>query len=156
VKSIKGCKTGKNTTIADSADLYKCEIGANCKIAGFVYIEENVKIGNNCKIRPFAYIPSGVTIEDGVFIGPGATFINDKTPRSINPDGNLQEEGDWELINTKVKKGASIGAGATILCGLTIGEFAVVGAGSVVTKNIPDRAIVVGNPARTIKENTQW
>lgn len=153
---IKDCKTGRNTTIADSADLYKCEVGDNCKISGFVYIEENVKIGNNCKIRPFAFIPTGVTIEDGVFVGPGAVFINDKTPRAINADGSLQGDEDWQLIETRIKEGASIGAGSTIMCGVTIGEFAVVGAGSVVTRDVPDRTIAIGNPAQIVKENVKW
>jgi len=153
---MKDCIIGNDTSVADTADLYKCKIGDNCKISGFVYIEENVKIGNNCKIRPFAFIPTGVTIEDGVFIGPGVVFINDKTPRAINKDGNLQSECDWKLIETRVKKGSSIGAGSTILCGLTIGEYAVVGAGSVVTKDVSDRIIVAGNPAKIIEENVKW
>ena len=152
---IKDCKTGENTTIADSADLYKCEVGDNCKISGFVYIEENVKIGNNCKIRPFAFIPTGVTIEDGVFVGPGAVFINDKMPRAINADGSLQGDEDWQLIETRIKEGASIGAGSTIMCGVTIGKFAVVGAGSVVTRDVPDRAVVIGNPAQIGRENVK-
>ena len=153
---IKDCQVGKNTTVADSADLYKCKIGNNCKISGFVYIEENVQIGNNCKIRPFAFLPTGVTIEDGVFIGPGVVFINDKKPRAINPDESLQKEGDWQLVKTVVKKGASIGAGSTIMCGITIGEYAVVGAGSVVTNNVPERIVVAGNPATKLKEMIEW
>lgn len=153
---IKDCQIGKGTLVAESADLYKCEIGNNCKISGFVYIEENVKIGKSCKIRPFAFLPTGLIIEDGVFIGPGVTFINDKKPRAINPDGSLKGEGDWELVKTAVKKGASIGAGSTIMCGITIGEYAVVGAGSVVTKDVADRVVVAGNPAIEIKEMIKW
>jgi len=153
---IKDCKIGKNTIIREPVNLYKCKIGGNCKIGGFVYIEENVKIGNSCKIRPFVFIPTGVTIEDGAFIGPGVTFVNDKYPRAINLDGSLKSEEDWELVETLIKRGTSIGAGATILCGITIGEFAVIGAGAVVTKDIPDRAVAVGNPARVIKEGVEW
>jgi UDP-2-acetamido-3-amino-2,3-dideoxy-glucuronate N-acetyltransferase len=152
----KECNIGKNTKIAVSADLYKCKIGDNCKISGFVYIEEGVKIGNNCKIRPFTFIPTGVTIHDGVFIGPGVKFINDKTPRAINKDGSLQEEKDWQLIKTIVEESASIGAGSTILCGLTVGKYSVIGAGSVVTKDVPDYSVVVGNPAKIIKEDIKW
>jgi len=97
-----------------------------------------------------------VTIEDGVFIGPGVTFTNDKYPRAVNPDGSLKGEEDWQLIKTLVKRGASIGASATIMCGITIGEFAVVGAGSIVTKDVPARTVVVGNPAKIIKEGVEW
>lgn len=153
---FKDCRIGKNTKIAQSADLYKCTIGDNCKISGFVYIEEKVKIGNNCKIRPFSFLPTGVTLEDGVFVGPGVTFVNDKTPRAINADGSLKGEEDWTLTQTLVKMGASIGAGATILCGVTIGEYAVVGSGAVVTTDVPKRAVVIGNPAKVIKENVTW
>jgi acetyltransferase-like isoleucine patch superfamily enzyme len=153
---IRDCKIGKNTIIREPVNLYKCEIGDNCKIGGFVYIEEGVKIGNNCKIRPLVFIPTGVTIEDGVFIGPGVIFTNDKYPRAINPDGSLKGDGDWQLVETLVKRGSSIGAGATIMCGVTIGEFAVVGAGAVVTRDVPDRAVVVGNPAKVIRRDVEW
>ena len=153
---IKDCKIGKDVIIREPVNLYKCEIGDNCKIGGFVYIEEGVKIGENCKIRPFTFIPTGVTIEDGVFIGPGVTFTNDKYPRAINRNGSLKGDKDWQLIETIIKRGASIGAGATIMCGVTIGEYAVVGAGSVVIDNVPSRAVVVGNPARIIKEEIEW
>lgn len=147
---------GKNTKMAASADVYKCVIGCNCRISGFVFIEEDVVIGDNCKIRPFTFIPTGVTIGNGVLIGPGVTFINDKYPRAINKDGTLKNKRDWILVKTVVKDGASIGAGATILCGVTIGEFAVVGAGAVVTRDVPDQAIVIGNPAQIVKENVEW
>lgn len=133
---------GKETSIAKTADVYKAIIGENCKISGFVYIEEEVQVGNNCKIRPFAFIPTGVTIEDGVFIGPSVTFTNDKYPRAINEDGSLQGEEDWELTKTLIKKGTSIGAGATIMCGVTIGEHAMIGAGAVITKDVPDNTVV--------------
>jgi UDP-2-acetamido-3-amino-2,3-dideoxy-glucuronate N-acetyltransferase len=145
-------KIGEKTMIfqPDLVNLYGCEIGANCKIGAFVEIRKQVKIGNNVKIQAFAFIPEGVTLEDGVFIGPHLCFTNDKFPRSINPDGSLQQATDWELVPTLVKRGASLGANATILCGVTIGEFAMVGAGAVVTKDVPDYAIVAGVPARIV------
>jgi acetyltransferase-like isoleucine patch superfamily enzyme len=156
VKLTKNCKIGKNTIIREPVNLYKCKIGDNCKIGGFVYIEEGVKIGDNCKIKPFVFIPTGVIIENGVFIGPGVTFTNDKYPRAINPDGSLKGDEDWQLVETLIKKGASIGAGATIMCGITIGEYAVIGAGAVVTKDVPARYVVAENPAKIIKENVEW
>ena len=138
---ITGIKIGKNVKIYDQVNLYRCEIGDNTKIDAFVYIEEGVKIGKNVKIRPFTFIPEGVIIEDDVFIGPGVIFTNDKYPRV---------RGQWRLLKTVVKKGASIGAGAVILPGVTIGEYALVAAGSVVTKDVPPYAIVAGNPAKII------
>ena len=142
---IKNAKIGKNTKIYDQVNLYGCEIGDNTKIDAFVYIEGGVKIGNNVKIRPFTFICDGVTIEDDVFIGPNVTFTNDKNPRV---------RGDWKLLKTRVKKGASIGAGAVILPGITIGEYSLVGAGAVVTKDVPPRAVVAGNPARVVRYRT--
>ncbi len=150
-KIVVDCKIGKNTEIKDFVNMYKCEVGDNCKISSFVYIEDHVKIGNNCKIKPFVFIPTGVSIEDGVFIGPNVTFTNDKYPEAINSDGQLKTDEEWALVETHVKKGASIGAGATILCGVTIGEGSIVGCGSVVTKDIPTNAIVAGNPAKIIR-----
>jgi acetyltransferase-like isoleucine patch superfamily enzyme len=132
---------GKNSKIYDQVNLYHCSIGDNTKVDAFVYLEENVVIGNNCKIRPFTFIPTGVTIEDNVFIGPHVTFTNDKYPRA---------HGDWKLLKTLVKKYSSIGAGSVINPGVTIGENALIGAGSTVTKDIPDNAIAVGTPARVI------
>lgn len=149
-------KVGKNTTIREYCNLYKCKIGDNCRIGSYVYIEEGVKIGDNCKIKPHVFIPSGVTIEDGVFVGPGVTFTNDKYPRSINQDGSIKTDDDWKMIKTTVKKGSSIGAGSTILCGIIIGEFAVIGAGSVVTKDVPKNSIVIGNPSKIIKNDVEW
>jgi acetyltransferase-like isoleucine patch superfamily enzyme len=135
---IEDVEVGEDTVIHDHVNLYKCKIGKNCKIDAYVYIEEDVIIGDNCKVRPFVFIPTGVTVEDDVFIGPCVCFTNDKYPRV---------KGEWELFQTTVKRGASIGANSTVLAGVTIGEGALVGAGSVVTKNVPDRAVVAGNPA---------
>lgn len=148
---IKNVKLGKNVKIFGFVNLYGCEIGDNTKIGTFVEIQKNAKIGKNCKISTHTFICEGVTIEDNVFIGHNVTFINDKYPRATNPDGGMQTEKDWNVIPTLVKKGASIGSSATILCGVTIGENAIVGAGSVVTKDVPDNTIVAGVPARIIR-----
>ena len=149
---IKDAKLGKNVRIYhhDLVNLYGCEICDNTKIAAFVEIQKNVKIGKNCKVEAFAFIPSGVTIEDECFIGPHACFTNDKMPRATNNDGRLRTEKDWKMVRTLVKRRASIGANATILCGITIGKNALVGAGSVVTKDVPANSVVAGNPARVI------
>jgi len=148
---IDNVKLGKNVKIYNFVNIYGCEIGDNTKIGSYVEIRENVKIGKNCKIQAFAFLPQGVIIEDEVFIGPHACFINDKIPRAT-VNGRLKEEGsDWKPEKTIVRKGASIGANATVLCGLTIGENSIVGAGSVVTKDVPANVIVAGNPARIIK-----
>ncbi len=149
---IKNVKLGKNVKIFGFVNLYGCEIGDNTKIGTFVEIQKNAKIGKNCKISTHTFICEGVTIEDNVFIGHNVTFINDKYPRATNPDGSLQTEADWKVVPTLVKKGASIGSSATILCGVTIGENAIVGAGSVVTKDVPDNAVVAGVPARVIRK----
>ena len=148
----KDAKLGNNVRIhhKDLVNLYGCEVGDNTKIASFVEIQKNVKIGKNCKIGAFAFIPEGATIEDEVFIGPHACFTNDKLPRATNKNGSLKTEKDWSVAKTFVKESASIGANATILCGITIGKNSIVGAGSVVTKNVPDNSIVAGNPAKII------
>ncbi len=141
-------KLGKNVKIYGYVNLYGCRIDDNTKIGAFVEIQKNVRIGKNCKISTHTFICEGVTIEDNVFIGHNVTFINDKYPSAVNPKGELQTDEDWEVISTLVKRGASIGSSSTILCGVTIGENAMIGAGSVVTKDVPDNALVVGVPAR--------
>jgi UDP-2-acetamido-3-amino-2,3-dideoxy-glucuronate N-acetyltransferase len=138
---LKDVDKGKGTVLYDQVNLYKCKVGKNCKIDAFVYAEEGVTVGDNCKIRPFVFIPTGVTIEDNVFVGPNVTFTNDKYPKV---------RGEWNLLRTRIKKGASIGAGAVILPGVTIGESAIIGAGSVVTKDVASNTVVAGNPARVM------
>ena len=142
---------GKDVKIFSFVNLYGCEIGDNSKVGTFVEVQKGAKIGKNCKISSHTFICEGVTIEDDCFIGHNVTFINDKYPRSVSADGELQTEEDWECIPTLVKKGASIGSSATIMCDVIIGENAIVGAGSVVTKDVPANSVVAGNPARVIK-----
>ncbi|OPY30413.1 MAG: maltose O-acetyltransferase [Methanomassiliicoccales archaeon PtaU1.Bin030] len=140
--SIVDCEIGEGTVVRDYVNLYGCRIGRDCKIAAYVEVQRNVTIGDRCKIEAFAFIPTGVTIEDEVFVGPRVTFTNDLYPKAV---------GDWDIVPTTVKKGASIGAGAVIVCGVTIGENALVGAGAVVTRDVPPGALVVGNPAHQIE-----
>jgi acetyltransferase-like isoleucine patch superfamily enzyme len=144
-------KLGQRVKVFAFANLYGCEIGDDVKIGAFVEIQKGAKIGHRCKISSHSFLCEGVTLEDEVFIGHGVTFINDRFPRATNGDGQLQTEADWNCVPTSVKRGASIGSGATILCGVSIGERAIVGAGSVVTKDVPDGAIVAGNPARVMR-----
>lgn len=144
-------KMGNNVQVHDFTNLYGCEIGDDVKIGTFVEIQKGVKIGNRCKVSSHTFICEGVILEDDVFIGHNVTFINDRYPRATNGDGQLQTESDWNCIPTVVGRGASIGSGATILCGITIGKNALIGAGSVVTKNVPCETVVAGNPARAIK-----
>ena len=151
-KIDKNIKLGKNVKIHKFANLYGCRIGDNTGIGAFVEIQKNAKVGKNVKISTHSFICEGAKIEDSVFIGHNVTFINDKYPRAVNKKGNLQTEKDWKVVPILVKKGASIGSSATILCGITIGENAIVGAGSVVTKNIPPQEIWAGNPARFIRK----
>jgi acetyltransferase-like isoleucine patch superfamily enzyme len=141
-------KLGQNVKIFAYVNLYGCEIGDNSKIGAFVEIQKNATIGKNVKISSHTFICEGVTIQDDVFVGHNVSFINDKYPRSINDAGGLHTEEDWKVVPTLVKKGASIGTSSTILCGVTIGENAIVGAGSVVTKDVPANTIVAGVPAK--------
>ncbi|OPY06383.1 MAG: dTDP-3-amino-3,6-dideoxy-alpha-D-galactopyranose 3-N-acetyltransferase [Syntrophus sp. PtaB.Bin001] len=145
-------KMGKNVKLSKFINAYGCSIGDNSKIGAFVEIQKNATIGKNCKISSHTFICEGVTIEDGVFIGHNVAFINDSYPRATTADGNLQTEADWQVETTRVKRGASIGSGATILSRITIGENAMIGAGSVVTRDVPDNAIIAGNPAILLRK----
>jgi acetyltransferase-like isoleucine patch superfamily enzyme len=144
-------KLGENVKLANFVNLYGCEIGDNTKLGTFVEVQKNAKVGKNCKISSHTFICEGVTIEDGVFIGHGVMFINDSYPRATAEGGGLQTEADWKVEKTVIRKGASIGSGVTILSTVTVGENAIVGAGSVVTKSVPANAIVAGNPARVLR-----
>ena len=141
---------GRDVKLVGFCNLYGCEIGDETRIGTFVEIQKGAKIGARCKISSHSFICEGVTIEDGVFIGHGVMFVNDKRPKALNPDGSFQSSADWECQRTRVGRGASIGSGATLLGGISIGEDALVGAGSVVTKDVPAGATVAGNPARVI------
>jgi acetyltransferase-like isoleucine patch superfamily enzyme len=145
-------KLGKDVKIFALVNLYGCSIGDNSKIGTFVEIQKGAEIGKNCKISSHTFICEGVTIEDDVFIGHNVTFINDLYPRSTAADGALQTEADWKVVPTFIRKGASVGSSATILAGVTVGEGAIVGAGAVVTKDVPARTIVAGNPARVLRK----
>ncbi len=153
-KNINNVKLGENVKIYDFVNLYGCSIDDNSKVGTFVEIQKNATIGKNCKISSHTFICEGVHIEDNVFVGHNVTFINDKFPRSTNEDGSMQDESNWEVVETYVKKGASIGSSATILCGVTVGENAIVGAGSVVTKDVPPNAVVAGVPAKVMENKT--
>jgi acetyltransferase-like isoleucine patch superfamily enzyme len=144
-------KLGKDVRLSKFINLYGCEVGDNTKIGAFVEIQKNAKVGKNCKVSSHTFVCEGVIIEDDVFIGHGVTFINDSYPRATAADGQLQTEQDWKVEQTLVKKGASIGSGSTILSKVTIGEKAIVGAGSVVTKDVPANAAVAGNPAKVLR-----
>jgi acetyltransferase-like isoleucine patch superfamily enzyme len=145
-------KLGENVKIYAFVNLYGCEIGNDSKIGTFVEIQRGAKIGNRVKISSHTFICEGVTIEDEVFIGHGVMFINDRYPRSVAASGELQTNEDWELVPTLIQRGASIGSNATILCGVTIGENAIVGAGTVVTHDVPPNTIVAGNPGRILRK----
>lgn len=147
-------KLGRGVKLSQFINLYGCQIGDETKIGAFVEIQKNASVGDRCKISSHTFICEGVTIEDNVFIGHGVTFVNDSYPRATAPDGGLQTEKDWKVETTVVKRGASIGSGATILSNLVIGENAIVGAGSVVTRDIPPNSIVAGNPAKILRSIT--
>jgi len=144
-------KLGKDVRLSKFINLYGCEIGDGTKIGAFVEIQKNATVGKNCKISSHTFVCEGVTIEDEVFVGHNVAFINDSFPRATTEGGQMQTEVDWKVERTVVKKGASIGSGATILANVTIGQKALVGAGSVVTRDVPDFAVVVGNPARVLR-----
>jgi Acetyltransferase (isoleucine patch superfamily) len=144
-------KLGANVKLSKFINLYGCTVGENTKIGAFVEVQKNAFIGKNCKISSHTFICEGVTIEDDVFIGHNVAFINDSYPRATAAEGKLQTEADWKVETTLVKKGASIGSGSTILANITIGENAIIGAGSVVTKDVPPNLIVAGNPAKVIR-----
>jgi len=143
-------KMGANVSVHAFVNLYGCSIGDNSRIGAFVEVQKNASIGRNVKLSSHAFVCEGVEIEDDCFIGHGVMFINDKYPRATSGNGTPQSEADWRVVPTRVLRGASIGTGATILCGITIGENAIVGAGSVVTHDVPDHAVVAGNPARPL------
>ena len=145
-------KLGKSVKLAKFINLYGCEVGDETKIGTFVEIQKNARVGRRCKISSHTFVCEGVTIEDNVFIGHGVTFINDMYPRATTPEGDLQTEKDWRVEKTVVMRGASIGSGSTILANVKIGEDAIVGAGSVVTKDVPANTIVAGNPARVLRK----
>src|ERR1019366_1956872 len=144
-------KLGRDVKLSKFINLYGCDIGDETKIGAFVEVQKNAKIGKRCKISSHTFVCEGVTIEDNVFIGHGVTFINDSYPRATSAEGKLQTEADWKVERTVVRTGASVGSGATILSRLTIGENAIVGAGSTVTQDVPENAIVAGNPAKILR-----
>ena len=146
-------RLGRDVAIYNFVNLYGCEIGDATKIGSFVEIQKGARVGRNCKVSSHTFICEGVEIEDEVFIGHGVNFINDKYPRAANADGTLQTEADWTLQRTRVERGASIGTGATILGGINIGARAIVGAGAVVTRDVPPDSVVAGNPAREMRND---
>jgi acetyltransferase-like isoleucine patch superfamily enzyme len=150
-QSLNNVLIGEGVKFFSFVNAYGCTIGDYTKVGAFVEIQKGVTIGKNCKISSHSFICEGVHIADDVFIGHNVTFINDKFPRATNDDGSMQTEADWHCIETIVEEGASIGSSATILCGIKIGKKAIIGAGSVVTKDVPEEAIVAGNPARILK-----
>ena len=151
-QNINNVKLGKDVKIYDFVNLYGCSIDDNSKIGTFVEIQKNATVGKNCKISSHTFICEGVHIDDNVLVGHNVTFINDRIPRAVNESGEPQNEQDWSVVETFVRKGASIGSSATIMCGVTIGENSVVGAGSVVTKDVPPGKVVAGVPARILRD----
>ncbi|MCA6441718.1 MAG: N-acetyltransferase [Chitinophagaceae bacterium] len=150
-QKLNNVQVGENVRFFSFVNAYSCSVDDNSKIGAFVEIQKAASIGKNCKISSHSFICEGVHIEDNVFIGHGVMFTNDLFPRATNPDGSQQTDADWKVVETIVRKGASIGSNVTVLCGITIGENAMVGAGSVVVKDVPDNAVVVGNPGRVVK-----
>ena len=150
-RKLANVRVGANVRFLNFVNAYGCEIGDNTKVGSFVEIQKGARIGRNCKVSSHSFVCEGVEIGDEVFIGHNVSFINDKFPQAANPDVTMQTDADWKVVPTKVGKGASIGTGSTILCGVTIGERAVVGAGSVVTRDVPAGAVVAGNPARALR-----
>jgi acetyltransferase-like isoleucine patch superfamily enzyme len=151
-QSLNNVTVGKDVRIFNFVNAYGCTIDDGAKIGAFVEIQKGAFIGKNCKISSHSFICEGVHIEDNVFVGHNVTFINDRFPRATNADGSLQTDADWHVEETRIKKGASLGSSVTILCGITVGENAIVGAGSVVTKDVAANTIVAGNPAKVIKK----
>lgn len=151
-QNINNVKLGKDVKIYDFVNLYGCSIDDGTKVGTFVEIQKNAFIGKNCKISSHTFICEGVHIEDNVFVGHNVTFINDKHPRATNVDGSMQSDADWKVVETFIKKGASIGSSSTIMCGITIGENSIVGAGAVVTKDVPPNSIAAGVPAKVIRK----
>jgi len=155
VSITSSVKLGKDVRLSKFINLYGCEIGDETKIGAFVEIQKNASVGKRCKVSSHTFVCEGVEIQDNVFIGHGVMFINDSYPRATTAQGELQTEADWKVEKTVVSKGASIGSGATILSKITIGENAIVGAGSVVTKDVPANAVVAGNPAKILRYLTE-
>lgn len=151
-QALRNVKVGKDVRIFNFVNAYECEIGDGSKIGAFVEIQKGAKIGKKCKISSHTFVCEGVEIGDGVFVGHGVMFINDRSPRAINADGSTKTDKDWTLEHTKIANGAGIGSGATIMCGITIGEGAIVGAGAVVTRDVRPHTVVAGNPARYVRD----
>lgn len=151
-QNLNDVKVGEGVKIYDFVNLYGCSIGSGTKIGTFVEIQRGASVGENCKISSHTFICEGVHIEDEVFVGHGVVFINDRFPRATNVDGSMQTDEDWTMEGTHIGKRVSIGSGATILCGIKIGENAIIGAGAVVTKDVPNECVVVGNPAQVINK----
>jgi acetyltransferase-like isoleucine patch superfamily enzyme len=151
-RNINNVKLGKDVKIFDFVNLYGCSIDDGTKVGTFVEIQKNAFIGKNCKISSHTFICEGVHIEDNVFVGHNVTFINDKHPRATNIDGSMQSDADWKVVETFIKKGASIGSSSTIMCGITIGENSIIGAGAVVTKDVPPNSIAAGVPAKVLRK----
>lgn len=151
-QNINNVKLGKDVKIYDFVNLYGCSIDDGTKVGTFVEIQKNAFIGKNCKISSHTFICEGVHIEDNVFVGHNVTFINDKHPRATNVDGSMQSDADWKVVETFIKKGVSIGSSSTIMCGITIGENSIIGAGAVVTKDVPPNSIAAGVPAKVLRK----